>query len=91
MERLYSIYDRVAGAVEGPVVALRHDGPAIRMFHDLLAAPQTSPGQHPGDYELLFVGTREPSGELTPVIPVVVATGASWAETRKPEGANAGS
>lgn len=89
MRKLYVLFDRVARAVEGPIITFAHDGPAIRMFHDVLGSGQSSPGQHPADYDLLSVGDQDDQGMITPVIPVVVAMGSQWLETRNREAVRA--
>lgn len=79
MQRLYQMFDKVAGAVEGPIVACRNDGPAIRMFYDVLKNPQTSPGAHPADFDFILVGTQDDNGVITPCDPPLpVALGAGW-------------
>lgn len=90
--KLYQIFDKVAGAVEGPVTCFRADGPAIRSFYSLLGAPQTTPGQHPADFNLLCVGEQEDDGSIViqPEVggllyPIPVALGAAWVEQRNRE------
>lgn len=79
--RLYQMYDRVARQVDGPIMQFRNDSAAVRTFHDVLGNRNTTPGQHPGDYDLYCVGEQDAeTGVVTPATPEVVATGISWVE-----------
>lgn len=80
MKRLYQVYDKRAGSIAGPIMAERIDAPAIRTFFDILKNPQTLPGQHPADFDLLCVGTQD---DETATIdawtrPDVIVTGEQW-------------
>lgn len=85
--RLYQLFDKVADTVEGPVLTFGVDAPAVRMFHDLLMDERTGPGRHPGDYELLCVGSQDSTGVIAPCGRIVVATGASFVEGKMREAA----
>lgn len=88
MRRLYTIFDRVAVAVTGPVIPFPLDPPAVRMFNDLLGSPNSDPGQHPADYVLMCVGEQDmATGAITPCPPQIVATGVQWLEARNREAA----
>lgn len=50
---IYMLHDRVGGQLIGQCWIDASDGAAIREFHDVLANPQTSPGRHPADYDLV--------------------------------------
>lgn len=79
-KRLYQVYDNRAGSIAGPIMAERIDAPAIRTFFDILKNPQTLPGQHPDDFDLIIVGQQD---EETGVIdawtqPDIIVTGEQW-------------
>ena len=73
---LYQIFDLVAEAAAGPIMLHKKDGPAVRLFKDLVEDKTTTVGQHPADYELRFLGLQDDSsGELTAQGPETVITG----------------
>lgn len=90
--KIYSLYDGVAGMLDGQLMLVNRDGPAIRAFFDALGRADTLPGQHPGDYSLVCLGTIEDNGVIVPESsgPCVVATGVSWVESRQRELSNNG-
>jgi hypothetical protein len=59
---IYVVYDTVAQSVQGGVHCFPHDAVAIRFFRDVMDAPDTSLNKHPGDYDLLCVGTLNSEG-----------------------------
>jgi len=78
------MYDTTAGAVAGPILAEKKPGPAIRMFHGVLAQKDTLPGQYPEQFHLLQVGTQdEESATITTTTPEVIATGSAWKESQQ--------
>lgn len=79
MKSLYIILDVVAEQQVGEVVSVAHERAAIRDFHDLLADKRTSLSRHPGDYQLVYVGTMNLVGQIVPDYRIA-ATGASWLE-----------
>jgi len=80
---MYQMYDTTAGAVAGPVILEKRDGPAIRMFHTVLANPQTLPGQYPEQFNLLLIGKQdEETAAIVPQTPAIIATGRSWLESQ---------
>lgn len=82
--QLYQLRDIRAQDLIGPVVAHKSMQPAIRMFEDVLQSKDTAPGQHPADYDLLFVGTQnDETGEITAGAPQIVATGKGWLEDQQ--------
>ena len=92
MRRLYQIYDKKSRSVEGPIFPKRHDGAAIREFHELLANPQTQLSKYPDDFDLLCVGVQDDSGKISVtetvddvdlVYPVIVAQGFQWLEVQQ--------
>lgn len=85
MRRIYTLYDAVAGMIDGPLLLVNRDGPAIREFYAVLANPQTGPGRHPGDYNLICLGDISDEGDISPAAggPSVVATGVSWVESQQ--------
>lgn len=73
---LYLVVDNKAGQSLGGVHCFRHDAPAVRMFQDIYADPQSVIHRHPGDFALVRVGHLD--DELLEVeghAPVVVVTG----------------
>ena len=56
---LYVLYDDEAGTVVGPVFAEIRHAPAVRMFNELLADPNTLPGKYPEHFRILWVGVLE--------------------------------
>lgn len=84
---IYTVFDRVAYECHGPLIVENGDGPAIRMFHAVLADSRTLLGQHPKDFELWYLGGVGPQGELVPSSdgPRVVTTGLGWFEAQSRE------
>lgn len=79
MRSIYCLYDRIALTFIGVLMTERADAPAIRIFHDVLSAKESAPGQHPNDYDLLCLGTISDDAVVTPLsVPRVVATGGAW-------------
>jgi hypothetical protein len=85
MARLYALFDTVSRCIHGTLLLERLDGPAVRVFHQVLGNPQTLPGTHPADFNLIHVGCIWTDGTIEPQAPVVVATGAGWYEQFKRE------
>jgi len=55
---LYCIVDRKAKDLVGPVITVRHEAEAIRLFCSLIAAKgETQVGQFPKDHSLHHIGT----------------------------------
>lgn len=76
---LFQLYDRNAESIAGPIMLERKEGPAIRLFHSLLADKNTTPGQHPDDFELMLVGEQDmDTGVVTGCTPRIIATGTAW-------------
>lgn len=84
MKRIYAIYDLVANIIVGSLVLDHSDASVIRLFHDLCQDTNTAVGRHPKDYELRYVGQLANDGQLLPVTPQVVATGAAWLAAQTP-------
>lgn len=83
--RLYTVYDVVAASSLGTVIAESADAPAIRAFNDALANSNSLLGQHPADFNLLYLGELDESGEITPVKPETIATGKGWLQMKEKE------
>lgn len=84
---LYQLYDLTAHQASGPILIYASDAPAIRDFHQLLAAGDgTLPGAHPQDFQLRWLGSQD---EVTGIIDiannptVTIATGQAWGEERQ--------
>lgn len=56
MKKIYAIYDNVAKQQTGPLFTQSADAAAIRLFSDGLADKTTTLGQHPQDYDLVYLG-----------------------------------
>lgn len=81
--KLYTVFDLVAQARTGAVVAANADAPVLRMFHDALAQPSSPWAAHPADYNVLAIATIADSGLVVGLPqPEVIATGAAWVETQ---------
>lgn len=81
---LYQLYDLTARSVAGPIMIEKRDAPAIRLFHSLLANPDTQPGRYPDDFELRLIGEQnEYTSQITALDPQTVATGAGWVEQQR--------
>ena len=87
MQRLYQIYDRVAKSVVGSAFTARHDGPAVREFYDALKSERSSMSAHPGDFDLLCIGSQDDTTGVLVVdgFPMVVVTGEEWVVTQERE------
>lgn len=75
---LFIFHDRVAENFVGFIQINRHPAPVVRDFHSLLADKQTSLGQHPNDFNVVHIGFIDDDGTITPIAPLIIATGASW-------------
>lgn len=77
---LYVVFDLVAAATAGPLLAFPNDAVARRAFQDTIAG-NTGLSDHPDDYELRRVGSFDRvSGVVTPSDHEVVITGSVIAE-----------
>lgn len=76
-DRLYAIYDVVAGHFAGPVFCCPNNAAAARSFGDIVRSPGSQVNQYPSDFVLLDLGVfvRSLSGGLA--IDAVVDPGAS--------------
>lgn len=75
---LFVIHDKVAETFIGQIIVERHPAPVCRIFHALLADNKTSLAQHPQDYNVVHIGYIEDDGTITPIAPLIIATGAAW-------------
>lgn len=77
--RLYQMYDSVAMQVTGPIIAATRDEAVIRQFTDVLARPETLPGQYPEDFSIMFIGEQnQDTAEIKPRDPQFIYTGRVW-------------
>jgi hypothetical protein len=78
---LYTIYDLVALQIMGNIMTMPNHAPAIRAFHDALAAKDSPLNAHPRDYNLIALGIIDDTGRIfvDDDMPQTVATGAQWA------------
>lgn len=89
-KRVYAVYDLVALMISSSVLMVEaHDAVAVRSFHDALGSDRTGFSAHPGDFNLVCLGTIDASGVIVPELglegqpcPRVVATGESWLAAR---------
>lgn len=77
---LFQIFDHIAGCVSGPILIEKREGPAIRLFQEVLANKEITPGKYPEHFSLLKVGEQD---EETAVIsatlpPEVIIAGKDW-------------
>lgn len=71
--KLYSVYDRAAGAYMTPAF-MSADGMALRSFADQAKDASTQIGKHPEDYALFRVGKwNDHTGELEAENPTCIA------------------
>lgn len=62
---LYCIVDRKAKDLVGPVITVRHEAEAVRLFCSLIAAKgETQVGQFPKDHTLMAIGKIELDNEI---------------------------
>lgn len=92
MKYLYVVRDVKAQDVGDQVMVCKADAVAVRAFSDALSNPQSFMAKHPGDYELLEVGSLSEDGVIEGLpSPRVVLTGAAWkAAADAADSANAG-
>lgn len=83
---LYTIYDIVAKQITGNIMTMPNNAPAIRAFHDALAAKDSPLNAHPRDYNLIALGVVDDAGNMfvDNDMPQTVATGAQWAAATEP-------
>jgi hypothetical protein len=77
MKSIYAIYDNVAEQIIGGLHVFPHQAPAIRMYGDIAAMPDSTIGKHPHDFDLIQVGILNDDTTITPVKETVL-TGAQW-------------
>lgn len=83
---LYSLYDKEAETVVGPIVAERRHAPAIRIFTELLNDAKTLPGQYPQHFELRHIGEQDTdTAHLTACVPITIASGQEWLDRKYQE------
>lgn len=80
MKSLYAINDRVAGEIVGLsmylIMCFRTDQQATRYFADAINDEKSILNKHPGDYELLRLGTINEKGQIAiSAEPQVILTG----------------
>ena len=82
---LYALYDDEAQTVVGPIFAEVRHAPAVRMFNELLADPNTLPGKYPEHFRLIWVGILETEEAIiTPhQKPETLLAGKQWLETKR--------
>lgn len=86
--KLYQLYDNVAMQVAGPIISGTRDEAVIRQFTDVLARPETLPGQFPEDFALMHIGEQnQDTAEIIPRDPEIIYTGRVWLrlQQQKPE------
>ncbi|WNK13787.1 MAG: nonstructural protein [Microvirus sp.] len=86
-KRLYMVYDLVANTVLGGIMLENADAPAMRAFNDALGNKESLLGQHPKDFNLLYLGEIAEDGTIHDCGPDIIATGASWSTLRETENA----
>nr|DAO19641.1 MAG TPA: DNA binding protein [Microviridae sp.] len=59
MYRLYALFDNKANTTFGPVMTCRTQAEALRYFGDITADPQSLPGKHTGDFDLIELATYD--------------------------------
>lgn len=77
-KQIYAIYDNVAESIIGGLHLHPHPAPAIRMFGDVAALPNSQIGLHPADFDLQLLGTLNDDNSITPHKETIL-TGATWA------------
>lgn len=78
---IYAIYDTVGEAIVGGLHLHKHEAAATRFYNDVMGTRDTVVGQHPEDYDLLFLGTLEDDEEqmLSGAVPTrTVLSGKQW-------------
>lgn len=84
LTNLYQIFDIEAHKTAGAIFPEYTHAPAIRAFHQLFQQKNTIPADYPEHFVLRQVGTQdEETGEITPIEPNTVATGAGWIEHQR--------
>jgi len=79
MVKLYQVYDTVGQNVLGPIITVKHDAAAVRIFTEALKDQKTALAQHPQDYVLLYLGTQDDdTGVIVSEMPKTVLTGKQW-------------
>lgn len=84
IRHIYALYDNVAQAIVGGLILHYHDAPAIRNYSDIANIPGSTVGEHPGDYDLLDLGTLNEDATITAEKRTVL-TGAAWVAAQKPK------
>lgn len=65
MNKLYMVRDIVGGQVIKPIIIVKHEAAAVRIFTDAMKDERTDLFQHPADYELLYLGEQnDDTGEI---------------------------
>lgn len=83
MRNIYCIWDRVAGSIVGALVLGVNDRAVERMFADVLADESTPISKHPGDYQLMKLGSiNDSTGAIEAEGPEIVAYGSSYVKEK---------
>lgn len=84
MQKIFAVYDNVADLIIGGLHIHPHQAPAIRMFGDIAALPNSQIGLHPADFDLLLLGVLNEDHTITPCKETIL-TGATWAAAQQPQ------
>lgn len=79
---IYAVRDTVADAIVGGLQLHRADAAAIRTFGDIASQRDSIVAMHPGDFELVCLGSID-GLSITPDARVVI-TGAQWLAAQQP-------
>lgn len=83
-QNLYTIYDLEAQTTLGPVIPHARHAAATRMFSEVLADKNTTPGKYPEQFHLIWIGEQDTeTAEITPREPTPVLTGADWLKQQR--------
>lgn len=83
-KQIYAIYDNVAQDIIGGLHLHSHAAPAIRMYGDVAALPNSQIGLHPADFDLILLGILNDDQTITPVKEIALS-GSQWQAAQQPK------
>lgn len=78
MIKLYQVYDVKAETHFGPIIAVRHEKAALRIYYDALTDKQSNISKHPEDYNLVYLGQQDEETGLINSEPETIMKGETW-------------
>lgn len=85
MRGVYAIYDTKAEDILGPLLNVKHEAVAVRMFQDAIVQPDSQLKAHADDYELIRLGYIDDTGRSLVPDAAVIVTAKALVAANQPE------